>query len=112
MAAAAGYDVRVVGVGNRRENFFNPGLTIPYFISAYDIAVKVNGNWRVIDPGTPYVPLGMLLWQEEAQQALLIDPKESTFIKTPLTPHDKNSSKRTAKLKLSEDGTLEGDITV
>jgi len=112
MAAALGYDVRVVRVGNRRENFFNPGLTIPYFISAYDIAVQVDGNWRVIDPGSPYVPMGMLLWQEEAQQALVSDPKESTFIKTPLTPHDKSAQKRTAKLKLTEDGTLEGDVTV
>jgi hypothetical protein len=112
MATALGYDVRVVRVGNRRENFFNPSLTIPYFISSYDIAVKVDGDWRIIDPGSPYVPMGMLLWQEEAQQALLTDPKESTFIKTPLTPPDKNAEKRTAKLKLTEDGTLEGDITV
>jgi hypothetical protein len=94
----------VVRIGNRRENFFNPNLTIPYFISAYDIAVKVDGNWRVIDPGSPYVPMGMLLWQEEAQQALLSDPKESTFIKTPMTPPDKSAEKRTAKLKLTEDG--------
>jgi hypothetical protein len=112
MAAALGYDVRVVRVGNRRENFFNPGLTIPYFIRSYDIAVKVEGEWRVIDPSTPYVPLGMLLWQEEAQQALLTDPKESTFIRTPLTPPEKSAEKRTAKLKLADDGTLEGDVTV
>ncbi|HYX28506.1 MAG TPA: hypothetical protein VE863_08060, partial [Pyrinomonadaceae bacterium] len=97
---------------NRRENFFTPRLTIPYFIRSYDIAVKVGDSWRVIDPGSPYVPLGMLLWQEEAQQALLSDPKESTFIKTPLTPAEKNTEKRTAKLKLGEDGTLEGDVTV
>jgi hypothetical protein len=112
MAAALGYDVRVVRVGNRRENFFNPSLTIPYFISSYDIAVNVDGGWRIIDPGSPYVPLGMLLWQEEAQQALLSDPKESTFIKTPLTPPEKSAQKRTAKLKLTEDGTLEGDVKV
>ncbi|HEX7722126.1 MAG TPA: DUF3857 domain-containing protein [Pyrinomonadaceae bacterium] len=112
MAASLGFDVRVVRVGNRRESFFNPGLTIPFFISSYDIAVKVGADWHVIDPGSSYVPMGMLLWQEEAQQALLTDPKESTFIKTPLTPPEKSGEKRTAKLKLSEDGTLEGDINV
>jgi hypothetical protein len=112
MAAALGYDVRVVRVGNRRENFFNPSLTIPYFIRSYDIAVNVDGGWRIIDPGSPYVPLGMLLWQEEAQQALLSDPKESTFVRTPLTPPEKSAQKRIAKLKLTEDGTLEGDVKV
>jgi len=35
MAASLGFDVRVVRVGNRRESFFNPSLTIPFFISSY-----------------------------------------------------------------------------
>ncbi len=112
LATAAGFDVRVVRVGNRRESFFNQSLTIPYFLSSYDIAVKVGADWRVIDPSSSYVPMGMLLWQEEGEQALLSDPKEPSFIKTPLSPPQKSMEKRNAKLKLSDDGTLEGDITV
>lgn len=112
MAAAAGFDVRVVKVGNRRETFFNPTLTIPFFLSSYDIAVKVGNDWRVIDPSSAYVPLGMLLWQEEDEQALVTDPKESSFIKTPMSAPEKTLEKRTAKLKLTEDGTLEGDVRI
>jgi hypothetical protein len=112
MAAAAGFEVRVARVGNRRENFFNPSLTIPYFLNAYDIAVKVGNDWRVIDPGSAYVPLGMLLWQEEGESALVSDPKESTFIKTPLSAPEKSLEKRTARLKLTDDGSLEGDVKI
>jgi hypothetical protein len=112
MATAAGFEVRVVRVGNRGEAFFNPGMTIPFFLGAYDIAVKLGNEWRVVDPGSAYVPLGMLLWQEEGESALLTDPKESTFIKTPLSAPEKSLEKRRANLKLSEDGTLEGDVKI
>ncbi|MDQ3753422.1 MAG: DUF3857 and transglutaminase domain-containing protein, partial [Acidobacteriota bacterium] len=110
MATAVGLEARVVRVGNRGEHFFNPSVTIPFFLSSYDIALKVGDGWQVIDPSSAYVPYGMLLWQEEGQQALLSDPKEATFIKTPLSGPEKSVRKRTAKLKLAEDGTLEGDV--
>jgi hypothetical protein len=112
MATSLGFDVRVVRVGNRRESFFNPTMTIPFFLSSYDIAVKVGNEWRVIDPSSAYVPFGMLLWHEEGEDALVSDPKESTFIKTPMSAPEKSLEKRTAQLKLSEDGTLEGDVRV
>jgi hypothetical protein len=54
----------------------------------------------------------MLLWQEEAQEALVSDPKEPSFVKTPLSPPEKSAQRRTATLKLSEDGTLEGDVRI
>src|SRR5439155_2896276 len=50
--------------------------------------------------------------QEEGEDALVTDPKESTFIKTPLSAPEKSSEKRTANLKLSEDGTLEGEVKI
>jgi hypothetical protein len=112
MAAAAGFDVRVVRIGDRGESFFSPKMTIPYFLSSYDIAVKVGNNWRVIDPSSPYIPMGMLSWREEGEYALVTDPKESTFIRTPISSPEKTLEKRTAKLKLSEDGTLEGDVRI
>src|SRR5262249_33433679 len=71
MAAAAGYETRVVRIGDRSQSFFSPKMAIPYFLSSYDVAVKVGNEWRVIDPGSSYVPLGMLLWQEEGEEALV-----------------------------------------
>ena len=74
--------------------------------------MRVGDSWRFYDPASTYVAMGMLRWQEEGQDALVSDPKEPIWIKTPLSPPDKSKQKRVAKLKLSEDGTLEGDVRV
>ena len=115
LAAASGFDTRVAKVANRAEDFFDPSFPDSYFLAyrgTEDIAVKVGDQWRFYDPGTTYVTRGMLNWQEEGQQALVSDPKEPLFVKTPLSEPEKSVEKRTGKFKLSEDGTLEGDVRV
>lgn len=112
MAIASGFDARVAKLASRSDVFFDKSFPDDYFMQAYDIAVKVGDKWRFYDPASTHVPLGMLRWQEEAQEALLSDPKEPVWVTTPLSPPDKSKVKRTAKLTLSEDGTLEGDVDV
>jgi hypothetical protein len=112
LAIAAGFDARVVNLSDRSDTFFDKKFPDDYFIQAYDIAVKVGDQWRFYDPASTYVPFGMLRWQEEAQQALLSDPKEPVWLITPLSPPDKSKVKRTAKLTLSDDGTLEGEAHI
>ncbi len=112
MAIAAGFDARIVRLSDRGDTFFDKAFPDDYFIQSYDIAVKVGDGWRFYDPASTYVPLGMLRWQEEFQQALLADPKQPIWLTTPLSPPDKSKVKRTAHLTLSEDGTLEGDAHI
>lgn len=112
LAIASGFDARVVRLSDRGDTFFDKGFSDDYFIRTYDIAVKVGEQWRFYDPASTYVPLGMLRWQEESQQALLSDPKEPVWVNTPLSPPEKSKMKRTAHLTLSADGTLEGDARV
>jgi hypothetical protein len=76
------------------------------------IAVQVGSDWKFFDPGTPFVPFGMLAWFEEDVWALVIGERQHGWIKTPLTPIDKSVAKRTGKFKLTEDGTLEGDVRI
>ena len=97
---------------NRGDIFFSPETINPYFLTNYDIAVRVGDKWQFFDPGSPYVPYGMLRWQEEGVRALICDPKEGTFVNTPLSAPDKSRITRTAKLQLAEDGTLEGDVHI
>jgi hypothetical protein len=54
----------------------------------------------------------MLRWQEEGQPSLITDPKNPVWVSSPMLSHEKSLIKRTAKLKLTEDGTLEGDVRV
>jgi hypothetical protein len=112
MARAAGFEARVATLADRSDIFFDPSFPDDYFLGSYNIAVKVGDAWRFYDPANMYVPFGMLRWQEEGQRALVSDPKEPFFAETPLSGSDKTAQKRTAKLRLSEDGTLEGDVRV
>lgn len=112
LATAAGFDARLMLISSRGDIFFDPSFATPYFLRPTDVAVKVGDEWRFYNPGYSYAPLGMLVWQEEGQDALVTDPKEPVWVKTPVTPPDKTLVKRTAKLTLSEDGTLEGDVEI
>jgi len=112
LATAAGFETRLINLPDRGDMFFNPNLPDDYFLSVYDVAVKVGADWKFIDPSSTYVPFGMLRWQQEGQQALLADPKDPVFVNTPISPAESSMEKRTAKLRLSEDGTLEGEARI
>ena len=112
LATAAGFEARIANLPDRGDIFFDPSFPDDYFINTYDIAVRVNNEWRFFDPSSAYVPSGMLRWQQESQKALISDPKDPVFVDTPLSPAEKSRQKRTAKLRLTEDGTLEGDVRI
>jgi uncharacterized protein DUF3857/transglutaminase superfamily protein len=110
LANAAGYDARIVLAPDRGDIFFDKGLPNAYFIDPMNIAVKVGENWKFFNPGYPHIPFGMLRWQEEGEQALITDPKAPVWVETPMSGPDKSLVKRIAKLKLTDDGTVEGDV--
>src|SRR5262245_58567930 len=112
LATAAGFDARYVRIGDRSRKFFDANFTDTYFMRGYNIAVKLGDQWRFFDPGSGYVPFGMLRWQEEGIMALVTDQKEPQLVQTPLSPPEKSVKKRTAKLRLNEDGSLEGEARI
>jgi hypothetical protein len=114
LAIASGFDARLAVAADRSRIFFDPTFADLYFLrrGRSFIAVKVGEGWRFFEPAATYVPFGMLPWQAEMTDALVSDPKEAFFAKTPLSPPDKSLEKRTARLRLLEDGTLEGDVRV
>jgi hypothetical protein len=112
MASSLGYEARIAYSGNRNKMFFDPNMTVESFIHPAAIAVSVGGDWKFFNPGVSFLPYGMLVWYEEDVWALLIGDKQYAWVKTPLTAKEKTGTKRIAKLKLSEDGTLEGDVRI
>lgn len=112
LANASGYDARIVLAPDRGDIFFDKTLPNAYFIDPMNIAVKVGDKWKFFNPGSPHLPFGMLRWQEEGEQSLITDPSQPVWVETPLSGPNKSVVKRTAKLKLTEDGALEGDIRI
>jgi len=112
MANSLGYESRIAFCGDRSEMFFRPEMTNESFIHPAAIAVKVGDNWKFFNPGLSFVSYGNLVWYEEGVWALLVGEKEFTWAKTPASEVDKSLAKRTGKLRLLDDGTLEGDVRI
>ena len=116
LAGAAGFDARVAHVCDRDDLFFNPvSYEVPlnmYFMRSTSIAVRADNGWRFFDPASTYVPSGMLRWQEEGSRAMIIDAAQTHYVTTPVSPAGKTVQKRTAELRLSEDGVLEGAVRI
>jgi Transglutaminase-like superfamily len=112
LANASGFDARIVLAPDRGDLFFDKTVPNSYFIDPMNIAVNIGGTWKFFNPGYSYIPFGMLRWQEEGQPSLITDPKQPVWVETPMSKPDKSLVKRIAKLKLSDDGMLEGDIRI
>lgn len=108
LAKAAGFEARYALMGDRSDYFFSPEMTNAYFLRYGAVAVLREGRWRFFSPSTRHIPFGMLRWQMEAQQALVSDPEEPVFAETPLARAEQSLTRRTARLKLREDGLVEG----
>lgn len=113
MATALGFEARLAFGGDRSKKFFNPQQAHVSFIHFSSIAVKVGGDWQYYDPGSYFLPYGMLAWFEEDTSVLLLSSKDYLRnVRTPLSGVDKSVAKRSGKFKLLEDGTLEGTVKV
>jgi hypothetical protein len=110
MATAVGLEARPALVANWNEKTFDPSVANKYFLSSVDMAVKLGDQWKVFDVSTRRLPADMLSWQEEGKYALVSDPKKPVFIQTPISPPEASHTRRNARLKLSGDGTIEGDV--
>jgi hypothetical protein len=112
LATALGLEARLAFGGDRSEKFFNPKQAHTSFIHFSAIAVKVNNQWKYFDPGSLFVPAGMLAWFEEDTSVLLLGYKDYIRTEIPLSDADKSTAKRTGKFKLLEDGTLDGTVKI
>jgi hypothetical protein len=68
------------------------------------------GKLLLFDPTDSITPLGLIPDSEQANHALLVTDKGGELIELPLQPPQSNQLVRTAKLNLSEDGGLYGEV--
>jgi hypothetical protein len=68
------------------------------------------GHLLIFDPTNEFVPFGQIPYYEQDNYALLVTDDGGDLIHLPLSSPELNELKRSAKLKLLPDGTLQGDI--
>lgn len=113
LARAAGFETNVILASDRTDNFFTPDK-YPFvaYIHLSGVAVKTGNTWRYFDPCTPYHPFGKLDWFRENVTAMLIGDGGWIWKRIPVADYQESPAKRTAKLNLLADGTMEGTVKI
>jgi hypothetical protein len=112
MARAAGFEASPALVASRAEYFFNPKRMNSKELEANVVIVKVNGKELYFDPGAAFTPYGLLPWAEAGVEGRRLDKDGGSWIETPLPESSASRVDRKADLKLTDDGSLEGKVTV
>ncbi|HEY6301951.1 MAG TPA: DUF3857 domain-containing protein [Terriglobales bacterium] len=112
LVRAAGFEAYGCWVSDRREYLFTPVTMQSAKLSSNVVLVKVNGKDQYFDPGVAFTPFGLLTWSETGVPGLRLDKDGGTWIQTTLPLASESRIERTGKLKLSDTGALEGNLTV
>jgi transglutaminase-like putative cysteine protease len=112
MARAAGFEAYSVYISSRSEYFFNPQLMNPNQLNGDVVLVKLNGKEVYCDPATAFAPFGLLSWPETGVKGLRLDKEGGSWVMTTLPPSSDSRIERKADLKLTQEGALEGKLTV
>ena len=112
LARAAGFEAYPVLISGRSNHFFHPGLMNSFELNGNLVLVKVSGKDVFCDPATKFAPYGVLPWSETGVPGRRLDKDGGVWIQTPMPESAVSRVERKADLKLSEDGSLEGKLTV
>ena len=69
-------------------------LRTDLFTPPQQIAIKVGDEWKFYNPGTKFLPMGQLVWQEEANWAQVVSEDKYEWAKTPFTDQTSTATKR------------------
>ncbi len=112
LARAAGFEASPCIVSSRSEYFFRKERRDSGQLNANVVQVKVDGKEMYFDPGGAFTPFGLLSWVETGVAGLKLDKEGGKWITTNLPDSDASRTVRKGDLKLLEDGSLEGKLTV
>jgi Domain of Unknown Function with PDB structure (DUF3857) len=112
LVRAAGLEAYPVLVSRRNEYFFTPQMMDPHRLDDNVVLVKLNGKDTFYDPGTAYTPFGILPWPETAVQGLRLDKDGGAWVATTVPDSTVSNITRKADLKMTDQGGLEGKVTV
>jgi hypothetical protein len=112
MVRAAGFEAYPCYVSRRNEYFFRKERINDRELDESVVLVKLNGKDLYFDPGSKYTAFGLLPWTESGVAGLKLDKNGGTWIQTNLPDSNASRIERSADLKLTQEGSLEGKLTI
>ncbi len=112
MARVAGLDASLLLLSDRANGNFDPANMNAGPLDDQVVLLRFGERKVFCDPGTPFLPYGLLDWHESGTEALVLSREKGEWLETPVTPSENTEVRHTARLKLDpEDGQLEGTVT-
>lgn len=112
LARAAGVEASAAKISMRDDHFFVKNIMRARDLKTYVVVAKLNGKDVFFDPGSAFTPFAMLPWPETNCPGLKLDKDGGTWIVTSLPDGTASKLERKADLKLTQEGSLEGKLTV
>src|SRR5262249_14956547 len=112
LARGAGFEAYPCLVSGRSEYFFRKERVNGAELDANVVLVKLNGKDQYFDPGAAFTPYGLLPWVETGVAGLRLDKNGGTWIQTDMAESGSTKVERTAVLKVTGEGDLEGKLKV
>jgi hypothetical protein len=112
LARSAGFEASPVLAPSRARHFFRPQLMNVDQLTSSVVLVVIDGKTRCLDPGTKFAPFGLLPWAISGVPARRLDKDGGSWFTTEEPPATESRVERKATLHLTDDGSLEGDLTV
>jgi len=112
LARAAGFEGYYVRLSGRSEYFFNQKRMNTSELDADAVLIKSEGKDLFLDPATKFAPFGVLPWPETGVAGLRLDKEGGTWVKTTIPQSATCKVLRQSDLKLNEEGSLDGTVTV
>lgn len=112
MVRAAGFEASPILTSRRNVTFFNNNVMNPRELDDNVVQVILNGKEMYFDPGTAFTPYGMLPWWETMAPGLKLTKDGGAWVEAPLSDSSATKIERKAELKLDNEGSLAGKLTV
>ena len=112
LARAAGLEAYPCVASGRSEYFFHKERLNSAELGTNVVLVKLDGKDLFFEPGAAFTPFGLLPWTETGVAGLKLDKEGGKWITTSLPESDASRTERKGDLKLLDDGSLEGKLTV
>jgi len=100
-------------VPDREQIIFDSGLLSTEQFDAEIAIVQLDGKEVFLDPGTKFCPYGLLNWRYSNNRGLRQTPDKGVqFGESPISEYSQAMITRLARLRLTEQGTVEGTLGI
>jgi len=112
LARAAGFEATEAYVAPRNLDLFIPASNDVSELQTDIVWVRAGSQEYYLDPGARYYGFGQLPWYETEVGGIRVDKKGATIVNTPSPAAADATMERKADLKVSDDGSVSGTLSI